>query len=90
MPSTHFITIKLILENYLLWKVQIMPFLNGHKLFSYVDGTIPMSLPMVDGFVNPEYTKWVLQDQLIVLVINASFSNTLLPQVRVCTTSSEV
>lgn len=78
------------MENYLLWKAQIVPFLKGHQLFGYVDYTIPMPLPMVDNAVNPEYTKWALQDQLIVSTINASLSDTMLAQVLTCTTSSRI
>lgn len=67
-----------------------MPFLKGHKLFGYVDGTLPMPSPMVNGSMNPDYTTWILQDQLIISTINTSLSDSVLPQVLSCTTSHEI
>ncbi|KAF5458545.1 hypothetical protein F2P56_022568 [Juglans regia] len=87
---THFITIKLNTESYLLRKAQIVPFLKGHRLFGYVDGSNPQPTPTIDGLPNSEYTNWVLQDQLIVSTINASLSDIILAQVLNCSTSFDV
>lgn len=70
--STHFVTIKLTLDNYLLWKAQIVPFLHSHQLYGYKDGSIPAPSPMFNGLPNPAHTKWLLQDQLIISASNAS------------------
>ncbi|KAJ0093923.1 hypothetical protein Patl1_25280 [Pistacia atlantica] len=37
----HFITIKLTKDNYLPWRVQLIPYLRGQNLFGYLDGSIP-------------------------------------------------
>ncbi|KAF5460472.1 hypothetical protein F2P56_020336 [Juglans regia] len=89
--ASYLITLKLTINNYLLWKAQIVPFLKGHQLFGFVDGTVlppPPSTP--DGHINSDYTRWVLQDQLIISTINSSLSHTVLAQVIECTTSLEV
>uniref|UniRef100_A0A2N9E6L3 Integrase catalytic domain-containing protein n=1 Tax=Fagus sylvatica TaxID=28930 RepID=A0A2N9E6L3_FAGSY len=44
----HLITIKLTRDNYLLWKAQIVPYLRGQHLFTFLDGSrpaSPLSLP---------------------------------------------
>lgn len=88
--SSHFVTIKLTLYNYLLWKAQIVLFLIGHQLYEYVDGFLPMPPSMLKNLPNPASSKWVLQDQLIILAINASLSYSVLAQVFSYTTSHEV
>ncbi|KAF5459789.1 hypothetical protein F2P56_019707 [Juglans regia] len=88
--STHFITIKLTIENYLLWNAQIVPFLKGHCLFGYINGSIPKSSPTLNNIPNPEHSNWLLQDQLIISTINASLSENVLAQVLNCTSSRDV
>jgi hypothetical protein len=36
---THHITLKLTWDNHPLWKVVVVPFLEGHDLTSFVDDT---------------------------------------------------
>lgn len=88
--SSHFVTIKVTLENYLLWKAQIVPFLKGHQLHEYVDGSLPATPPVLNNLPNPAYTKWLLQDQLIISALNASLFDSVLAQVLNCSTSHEV
>ncbi|KAF5482597.1 hypothetical protein F2P56_003155 [Juglans regia] len=88
--ATQFVNIKLTIENFLLWKAQIVPFLKGHQLFGYVDGSIPSPTTFIDGNPNPEHKKWVLQDQLLISILNSSLSDSVLSQVLDCTTSHEV
>lgn len=94
--ATHNINIKLTIENFLLWQAQIIPFLKGHQLYGYVDGSIPSPAPTLDGKPNPAYTQWLLQDQLwllqdqlIVSTINSSLSESILAQVLECSTSHQ-
>lgn len=87
---SHFITLKLTIDNYLLCKAQIVPFLKGYQHYGYVDGTLPQPLSTIDEVVNPEYTRWLLQDQLIISTINSSLSDTILSHVLECKTSHEV
>ncbi|KAF5452112.1 hypothetical protein F2P56_027145 [Juglans regia] len=88
--ASHFITLKLTIDNYLLWKAQIVPFLKGHQLYGYVDRTLPKPPSTINAAVNPAYTRWLLQDQLIISAINSSLSNNVLSHVLECTTSHEV
>jgi len=37
----HHVTLKLTRENYPIWKVAIVPFLEGPDLFRFVDGSYP-------------------------------------------------
>lgn len=41
-PLTNFVSIKLLIrDNYLLWKAQVVPYLKGLNLYSYVDECYP-------------------------------------------------
>lgn len=88
--TTHFITIKFTIENFLLWKAQIVPFLKGHQPFGYVDGSLPMPSATLDNLPNLAYTQLLLQDQLIISAINSSLSVSILAQVLDYSTSCEV
>nr|GMC64405.1 chromatin target of PRMT1 protein-like [Ipomoea batatas] len=37
----HFVSLKLSSRNYLLWRMQMVPFLSGQGLLGFVDGTLP-------------------------------------------------
>lgn len=54
--TSHFVTLKLTINNYLLWRAQIIPFLKGHQLYGYVDGFILMPSPTLVDQPNLEYT----------------------------------
>lgn len=88
--SSHFVTLKLTLDNYLLWKAQIVSFLRGHQLYEYIDGSLPVPPSMLNNLPNPTYTKWLLQDQLIISAINTSLFDSVLAQVLSCSASHEV
>ncbi|KAF5460124.1 hypothetical protein F2P56_020015 [Juglans regia] len=88
--AAHLITIKLTSDNYLLWNAQILPFLKGNQLYGFVDGTCPKPPPTINEQANPEYAKWVLQDQLLISAINSSLTDKVLAQVLGCSTSYEV
>ncbi|KAF5442908.1 hypothetical protein F2P56_035516 [Juglans regia] len=88
--ASHLVNLKLTIENYPLWKAQIVPFLKGHKLFGHVDGSHPMPEPLLANEPNPAYDQWLLQDQLIISAINSSLSESVLTQVLDCTTSQQV
>uniref|UniRef100_A0A2N9FGA9 Retrotransposon Copia-like N-terminal domain-containing protein n=1 Tax=Fagus sylvatica TaxID=28930 RepID=A0A2N9FGA9_FAGSY len=81
----HLITIKLTRENYLLWKPQVVPYLRGQHLFKFVDGShlsppsviIAQSSGATTILVNPEFTQWQLQDQIVLSALISSFSKKL-------------
>ncbi|CAN1314844.1 Retrovirus-related Pol polyprotein from transposon RE1 [Linum perenne] len=64
-PLTQ-LAVKLDATNYVVWKLQIEPFLAEYDLIGHVDGTTnPPERTTVAGGVNPGYTKWYRQDQLV-------------------------
>lgn len=73
-----------------MWKAQIVPFLKGHQLFGFIDGSIPSPTPKINDKINPEYTCWLLQDQLVISAINSFLSNSVLAPVLDCHTSHDV
>ncbi|KAF5465900.1 hypothetical protein F2P56_015863 [Juglans regia] len=86
----HFITVKLNIDNYLLWKAHIVPFLRGHHLLEFVDDSAPKPSSILDGKTNPAYTRWLQQDSLIISAINSSLAESVLAQVLDCTSSAEL
>lgn len=79
---SHFLTVKLNSENYLIWKAQMLPYLYGQRYFCYIDGSSPpppSKLP--DGVPNPSYIKWFEQDQLVLSLLISSLSEKLIAQV---------
>jgi hypothetical protein len=66
-PSNYgqFVTVKLTRNNYLLWQVQILPYLHSQRLIGYVTGAIlcpSTTLPTADktapSVSNPAYEQW--------------------------------
>jgi hypothetical protein len=97
-PVHHLITIKLTRDNYLLWKAQVMPYLKGQHLFKFVDGSHPCPSQVVASastasaavVLNSEFTKWQLQDQLILSALISSLSEKVMTHVVKCTTSRDI
>jgi hypothetical protein len=93
----HLITIKLTHENCLLWKAQVVPYLRGH-LFKFVDGSHLNPPPVITTqssgattiLVNPEFTQWQLQDQIVLSALISSLSKKVIAHVVRCTTSREL
>ncbi|KAK0599292.1 hypothetical protein LWI29_004013 [Acer saccharum] len=85
-PSlAHFL--KLTESNYLLWSTQLRPFLIGHGLYKFVDGSAPAPAPSVTSAApaetesstpNPTYLSWFQQDQLVVSYIVAILTEPML------------
>ena len=81
------VTIKLTKDNYLLWKAQIEPYLRGQRLFGYVDGSITQppthiinpaaatSETAPSQILNPSYTVWFDQDQVVLSTLVSSDAN---------------
>lgn len=77
------VNVKLGLENYLLWKAQIMPYLRGQLLLGYVDDSVTAPSKMiiitaeggeVSQEINPTYQVWIQQDQIVLSVLLSSLS----------------
>ncbi|KAM1824445.1 hypothetical protein ACFX13_024031 [Malus domestica] len=73
-PFSTVVNIKLDRTNYPLWLAQILPILKSRDLMGYVDGTLVSPSKYVSGSatVDPAYTAWVQQDQMILSWINGS------------------
>ena len=64
----HMVTIKLTCDNYLLWKAQIVPYLCGQHLFSFLDDSRPAPPPTINVTTNgiskiqpnPEFQSWII------------------------------
>ena len=98
--SSHFI--KLTDSNYLLWLRQLKPFLVGHDLWKFIDGThkqpsahtststtetsITTTLPQP----NPAHSQWYQQDQLIVSYITSTLSESILSLTVGCTSTRDL
>ena len=91
----HLITIKLTRDNYLLWKAQIVPYLEGQHLYGFLDGTTapPSQTITVESngetqvLQNLEFQHGHLKNQMILSAIISSFSEKILTHVVKCTTS---
>ncbi|KAJ3705686.1 hypothetical protein LUZ61_009391 [Rhynchospora tenuis] len=92
---THQISTSLTSDNYLLWQFQVLPVLRGHGLMVFLDASrLPPQEYQVnaDGVrsVNPDYDKWLRQDQLILAWILNSLSPQILAQVVNCNTTAQL
>lgn len=62
-------------DNYPAWRIQFIDLLTGYDLMSYVDGSKPCPSKVLENnttTVNPVFTHWVQQDQLILHSIISS------------------
>ena len=97
--SSHFI--KLTDSNNLLWLRQLKPFLVGHDLWKFIDGThkqpsahtststteTPTTTTTTTTLTqtNPAHAQWYQQDQLIVSYITSTLSESILSLTVDCT-----
>jgi phospholipase C len=81
LGATNFTQIlipKLQHDNYPTWTMVIVPFLEGNNFYGYVTGDLPCppkflsSTATAAGVVNPAYTSWYQQDELIMSVVISS------------------
>jgi hypothetical protein len=86
------IAVKLSDSNFLTWKSQVMPLINGHNLGRFLgspppDTTIRTSNGQLE--INPAYLPWHRQDQLLLGWLRSSLTETLMAQVISSTTTQE-
>lgn len=98
----HTIYVKLDRENYLVWRTQVVPYLEGNSLFGYVTGEIPcppkfISTPTTEASAstfalvpNPSYTVWFHQDKLILSAIISTLTEGVLAHDVGISTSHEL
>jgi hypothetical protein len=73
----HSVQTKHTQTNYLVWKLQVTPYLVGYDIFCYVDGSIPPPTTTFTGsssnlVPNPAFHQWRKQDQMILSVLISS------------------
>ncbi|XP_010424111.1 PREDICTED: uncharacterized protein LOC104709152 [Camelina sativa] len=84
LSISQVVTLKLTESNYLQWKTQFESFLSPQMLLGYVNGSLPhpastSSVTRAAGVTeepNPEFQKWVRNDQLVMAWILGSLSET--------------
>ncbi|KAL5713883.1 Beta-galactosidase 8 [Ranunculus cassubicifolius] len=93
-PNT--INFKLKPENYHIWVTLFMPVLKSNSLLGFITGSHPCPkqyLSLTDeqsNTENPEYTKWVIKDQNLMIWLTGAISDPVLPYIVGCTSSKEV
>lgn len=79
------------IDNYLLWKAQIVPYLKEQQRYGYFDRTTPAPPRVItisaDGATqalqNSEFRHWHLQDQMILSAIISSLSEKILTRGKI-------
>lgn len=92
------ITEKLSRTNHVLWQAQVLPAIRAAQLEGYLDGSIAAPSPTLqekDGDKitskpNPEYARWVAQDQALLSYLFSSLSREILTSVASLRTSLQV
>lgn len=83
---------KLTPFNYPSWRAQFFTLLIGYDLLGYIDGTFPCppktaSSSTTAFSLSPAYLHWFRQDKLLLNVIFASVSESVMPLIAVASTS---
>jgi hypothetical protein len=96
---SHLLTLKLIAENYLLWRTQVLPYLRSHYLEGFVDGSHlcpPATVSMTSAtgtpvsVVNPAHRHWIAQDHAILGALQSSLTPSVAGLVVFAATAREV
>lgn len=99
MPNIgQLVAVKLARDTYLLWKAQVVPILRAYQLLGFVDGSIvapPRLVPASNAddapqVVNPIFTNWHTQDQLLLSGLLSTLSLEVLARVMLHTSSKAV
>ena len=101
-PINSLVTIKLIKDNYLIWKTQIVPYLYGQRMFEFIDGTISYPSPTIPNpetttsqttpteISNLNYITWTDQYQVVLSALASSLLENILAHMVGLLTSREV
>lgn len=86
------VSTKLTRTNFLAWKSQIVPLLDGYRLHKYLDTLPPQEKIKIGGQLqpNPAFDHWIQQDQLILGWLRSSLSETMLGEVVSCQSSADL
>jgi hypothetical protein len=80
---------KLNKSNFMTWRGLVEPFLHGHDLYGFIDGTNTPSSTKVSTSpggtltvsTDPDTIQWLCHDQLVLSMLMSSISDEMLPQV---------
>ncbi|KAK6131406.1 hypothetical protein DH2020_034849 [Rehmannia glutinosa] len=95
-PQSQLVTIKLTESNYLMWQQQILAAVTGYGLEDFLTGAKKAPPEYVTGTnaatqtLNPAYTTWKRQDQLLVSWLLSSLSESVLITAVGLKTSCEI
>ncbi|KAM1411727.1 hypothetical protein ACFXTH_024342 [Malus domestica] len=85
------VPIKLKRTNYLPWRALFAPILRRYKLLGLIDGTEPCPAPLLpDRSMNPEFEQWFEKDQNLLIWLNSTLSEDLIPFTVGVSTSREL
>jgi hypothetical protein len=105
LPSlNHHIHVKLARDNYLIWRTQLVPYLEGQQLYGYVTGENPCPPEFISSTIavtdtvpstsilvpNPEYTVWFHQDKFILSALISTLTEGILSHIVGLKTSRDV
>ena len=85
------VPIKLKHTNYLPWRALFAPILRQYKLISLIDGTEPCPAALLpDQSMNPAFEQWFEKDQNLLIWLNSTLSEDLIPFTVGVSTSREL
>lgn len=94
-PLHSLITVKIMQDNYLFWKAQVVPYLKGQHLYGFIYGSFSCQPLLIDSplnqtIPNSAHTSWMLQFQLILGALNSSISKSIFSHVVNCNSPHKV
>jgi hypothetical protein len=89
---------KLTRENFLLWRIQVLPEIYGAQLYGYLyvieavemETTVKDKDGMATRIKNPDYARWVAQDQSVLGFLVQNMDREVLTQMLGLRTSAAV
>ena len=81
-PLGLVVSLKLTRDNFLLWRMQILPVLAAYEVTDHIEKDPPeMSSLGKDGqtCINPAYKTWFKTDKVVLAIINSSLTESSMP-----------
>ncbi|KAL5707576.1 hypothetical protein ACHQM5_018465 [Ranunculus cassubicifolius] len=87
----NYVPVKLKPENYLLWKTLFMPVLEYFELLGHLDGSDPCPARLnPNGSDNPDHFSWIKRDKTLMIWLNATIHESVLPYTIGCCSSKQL
>ncbi|CAL1368883.1 unnamed protein product [Linum trigynum] len=81
LPSNPQLSVKLSPTNYFLWRAQLQHLLRCYDLLGHIDGTLLAPPEQIADQPNPAFREWYGHDQLILMWINLSLTEAVMPHI---------